>query len=330
MSEQKPESSGAKNLDSFLILRKQRQERAKARLAAVKGNYWYAALVGFKCELDHFDLGALGHLERVKEPPGEIDLAGALKRSDLFGAIGRYSLGISHELAIAWADDSKKQFALDAAWWFTSALRAKSLAQFLVPAVSDCSWSNMVGVTDNTCVVQMLEDVPRAMRLGPDEPIESADLTWTDVHLRDFASLLQEPSFHMAVESLRTHHQQTDMRIATAALWAGIEALFGIEQELRYRLATSIAVLLEPPGPRRLSMYDEVKRAYSTRSKAVHGDEVSNEVLSKHVVQVRALLARLICTITELRHVPTIPELEGRLFGDEGIAPDDKRGSSEG
>ena len=42
-----------------------------------------------RTDSDRFSFAQLGELRRVIEPPGEIELARALKNQHLFGAIGR-------------------------------------------------------------------------------------------------------------------------------------------------------------------------------------------------------------------------------------------------
>src|SRR5690242_15622544 len=77
-----------------------RSTRASERLATISDRHWYFAVLGLNMSLKEFDLGLLGKLQRVTEPPGEVELARALHDKSIFGAIGRYSHHIQYELAI--------------------------------------------------------------------------------------------------------------------------------------------------------------------------------------------------------------------------------------
>ena len=99
-----------------------------------------------------------------------------------------------------------------------------------------------------------------------------------------------------------------------AMLWSGIEAIFGINTELRFRLATMIAALLEPRGAARRSMYRRVKRLYNVRSRIVHGGKASDEEIAEHIVEVRALLSGLLCQFVEGRKIPSETDIEKLVF----------------
>ena len=99
-----------------------------------------------------------------------------------------------------------------------------------------------------------------------------------------------------------------------ALLWSGIEAIFDINTELRFRLATAIAVVLEPRSGRRTNLYLRVKELYDTRSRIVHGGKVTSDQITEHVVEVRGLLSRLLCRFMEDENVPSQDDLEKLLF----------------
>ena len=102
--------------------------------------------------------------------------------------------------------------------------------------------------------------------------------------------------------------------MAAAALWAGFEALFGISSELRFRLSLLAAAYLEERGPERLALYRRIKKLYDYRSKAVHGGATSDDLLTGHVIEVRRLLSRLMCRMTEAGIMPTTEEYEELLL----------------
>lgn len=89
-----------KTLEKIVNYFEDRRKRATERAALLQGNRLYFALVGFCTEVDRFVFGHFGWLEPVSEPPGEVELASAAKAAQIFGAVGRWAHGITHELVI--------------------------------------------------------------------------------------------------------------------------------------------------------------------------------------------------------------------------------------
>jgi len=162
----------------------------------------------------------------------------------------------------------------------------------------------------------LLEDAPLAHKLEGAGEVGQEDLEWVSCNLLSFITLLDTPSFRIAVDALCTHHHHENLRVMVAMLWAGIEALFGINAELTFRLSAYIAVALEPPGKSRHERFKEAKRLYGVRSKVVHGAALSEEELREHVIATRTLLSRLLRAFTEQRKIPQAADLdEARLSG---------------
>lgn len=117
----------------------QRREHAQQRLAVADVNAWHFAILGIRTDVEEYHFHDTIRLQPVTEPPGEVELAGALKQNTLFGAIGRYSHNIGYELAIDGRPGRDDQAAFNMAWWIISVLRVRSLAEILIPCVADPS-----------------------------------------------------------------------------------------------------------------------------------------------------------------------------------------------
>jgi hypothetical protein len=70
-----------------------------------------------------------------------------------------------------------------------------------------------------------------------------------------------------------------DPRAAVARLWSGVESLPGINSELVYRVALSAATIVASRGPNRIAAFKKVRALYGVRSKAVHGEPITQENL---------------------------------------------------
>lgn len=302
-----------KGIESRLDYFKARESRARGRLAFETRPCFSFAILGLKATDLPFEFGSEAQLRVVEEPPGEVELARGLKRSEMFSAVGRYSQNIRHELVVYRDLGLSDQGAMNLGWWIVSGLRVRTVVDVLVPAAADHSW-DVVSALDRQCSVQLLEDVPRAWKFERERLVSGDDLTWIAENLITFADLLEVPSFRLAVEALGTHHHHQNLRMVAAALWSGVEALFGVESELRFRLAASVAAILEPRGESRKELYLRVKQLYDVRSKAVHGIRITDRILTDHILEVRNLLARLLCTYVERKACPTMSDVEHSLF----------------
>jgi hypothetical protein len=291
-----------------------RKRRAAERLALAPAGRWCFGLLGVATETPEYRFDTVAILRRVTEPPGEIELATALKEKHLFSAVGRYSHAIAHELVIEQPSGSPDPALFTVAWWLISAIRVRTLADFLVPAVADYSWSTIAGAPDSSCHVQLLEDVPRARSFAKGVTITSADLDWVSEHCLGFSRLLQVPQFRLAVECLTTHPMESSVRMSAASLWAGFEALLGVTAELRFRISALLATYLRPPGAERLSLFRRLKKLYDVRSMIVHGAPVKDKAVVAHIQEVRGVLSELLCRITEGGRCPTGDEWEEALF----------------
>jgi hypothetical protein len=293
-------------------------EKRKARSAeigqALPVGHWCFGLIGLQSEVSEFVFPGIGEFRAVELPPGEVELAAALRNKGLFSAIGRYARGIRHELAVSKdiGEDPNKVFTVG--WWILSALRVRSMADFLVAAVADRPWSAIAAITDGTCDAQLIEDVPHAFRFDSKVTITAQHLEWVRDRLTTFAELLEEPRFRLAVEALTTHAHQSSLRLVAASLWAGIEALLDVTTELRFRIAVLVASYLEERGDARVAVFAKCKNLYDQRSLAIHGGKIEDDALRAHVLEVRVMLSRLLCRMVEEGRVPTPKDYERHLL----------------
>lgn len=103
----------------------------------------------------------------------------------------------------------------------------------------------------------------------------------------DALALMENTSFYSAINALWSYKQSLRSFVQMAILWAGIESLFHIKNELRFRLSLLASKFLDEG----LEKYKEVKKLYDHRSKAVHKGPVAD---SKVVKATAALLHQLI------------------------------------
>ncbi len=209
-------------------------------------------------------------------------------------------------------DDDQQDFNL--AWQLISALRVKTLAEFLIPAVADHSWSVIAALGEQSCQAQLIEDVPKARRVDAPVLVRQGDLEWVVEHIIPFMQMLEVPRFRLAVEAITTHQHLLSSRMMVASLWSGVEALMGVQAELRFRLGLFVACVLEPRGALRVERYRRVKKLYDVRSRAVHGAEMSEAELVSHIIETRKVLSGIICKMIEGGKVLAEEDIEKELL----------------
>jgi hypothetical protein len=287
--------------------------RASERLKAHFPEAWYFPVMGIWTELQEYQFSERIRFQRVFDQPGEIELSGALKEANAFGVVGWYSSRLQYEFVVE-SEGRDTQLCLTLGWLISSAFRVKTLAEVLVPFASNHSWSTISAIQDNSCELIPLENYTRSRPVADQRYVDRSMFDWVAEHFESFANIDKEKKVRMAIEALTTYHHHTSFRVMTALLWAGIESLFQINAELRFRLATLIALTLEPRGEACLELYHRVKKLYDVRSKAVHGSGVDDDALRTHILEVRELLSRLLCRFTEKKVVPNEEDLDRCIF----------------
>ena len=148
-----------------------------------------------------------------------------------------------------------------------------------------------------------------------DQGVNTSDLAWVGDNYEKFNHLAAEDKrFSFALEASINWRYAHDKRSAIAGIWAGIEAIFGVNSELVYRISSYVASLLVPRGERRTEMFRQVKRLYGKRSKAVHGDILKDEELSIAMNESFSILRKLIIHMVEVGRSPSKQDLDQALF----------------
>ena len=112
------------------------------------------------------------------------------------------------------------------------------------------------------------------------DAVNENDARWIQDSFEKVNRLASESEqFRLSLESAIDWRFAKEPRSAVARLWLGIEALFGIRSEQVYRISLYSASLLSERGTGRKEMFTRVKKLYGSRSKIVHGDKLSDELI---------------------------------------------------
>lgn len=231
---------------------------------------------------------------------------------------------------------------LNRAWLASALLKLKGFNAHLPLACSSYSWNFIAGHQERTkCIFkeeleekgvesavnsprrtlpsfkgQLLEVYTRL--LAPENAktiLTKEDADWISNNYEKFNSLAaKSEGFRLALSAAVNWQYASDPRMAIAQLWSGIEALFGISSELVYRISLQIASLLEARGIARQSRFDQVRKLYGARSKAVHGEELSDNALNKAMLESFDILNKLLLVNIEKGHPFTQDDFEEAIF----------------
>ncbi len=145
--------------------------------------------------------------------------------------------------------------------------------------------------------------------------LDEEDAEWISQNLPAFCKLADESEkFKYAVDASIDWRYLKTTRAAVARIWSGIESLFGMRMELGMRLSILSASILAPRGEERHKKYKAIKRLYSKRSKAVHGDKISDQDLLKTTADSFELLRQLLLFILKRRRMFTDDDVERAMF----------------
>ena len=131
---------------------------------------------------------------------------------------------------------------LNTMWWILALLRLSSGAPVKLPVVSDVSFSTIA-------------DGPIEPSLWPIETLE----------------LMDDPAFGRAFQTFDAAIWAHTAGSALVTIWAALETLIQPgKQQITKRLASSLAALLEPPGPKRNRLFGRAKSLYEARGGSAH------------------------------------------------------------
>jgi len=135
------------------------------------------------------------------------------------------------------------------------------------------------------------------------------DSQWLRDNYQSARVLVKERGFQTAVHALAAFHWHPTPTIRLALIWSGIEALFGVDSEVVFRVSLYTARFLCPGDTsERSKLFATVKRLYKQRSAAVHGSKIKGDV-SLAVQEPADLLRRLVKRCAEMRALPTVDSL---------------------
>jgi hypothetical protein len=316
------------------------EQSATEQQSTPDGN-WYVVVFGIKCPEERLTLAPGLTLLPISGQLTFFDLAAAGGSGfHEWALLGPLCANLNCEIETAKDSDIIPGYDnLNRAWLSTAMLVLRGFSRTLGIAASAYSWNVIAGHQKRTADIfktqlaregveaavyksdrqlpkfhgQLLDFHTKILtdRGARDGLVTAEDACWISDNFSRFNTLASESKvFELALQAAIDWRYSSDPRIAVSRLWAGIEALIGINSELVYRLSNICASLLADRGPDRVKKFRAVKKLYSLRSKAVHGEQLDPEQLTIAMDDSFRLLRDLLVLVTAKGKVWTSEELE--------------------
>ena len=151
---------------------------------------------------------------------------------------------------------------------------------------------------------------PFVRQLGDIHAATVTEIEWARRYSAAFHQLIGVPEFSAAIRCYGNAHLLPEHDVRIMLLWAGIEGLLSVDAELSRRLALYAALLLDGSPDEKEMHFNNVKKAYAVRSRAVHGSRLTKAKLKEGYRAAGDILIELIAKCVEIGRVPSPSELD--------------------
>lgn len=139
--------------------------------------------------------------------------------------------------------------------------------------------------------------------------LTAEEVVWIGSNFPQARGLLRDENFSNAVHCLASYRWHSMPRVKMAVLWAGIEGLFKVSSEIKFRISLYIAFFLHSESSeKRKKVFELVKKLYDSRSAAVHGGKLKGTIESA-VEESAAILQKLVLRCVENGGIPAEMDL---------------------
>jgi Apea-like HEPN len=270
--------------------------------------YWrYIPCAGVKLDFDHFDLYEIGertivHLTR-RSPKQKLKIFQKHIQEDadrLFKTIQ----GIDFEISLA-SISGDGVFELDYAHVFTFLLMIRTGGWLSAPIILTHSTLEPPEVDAPHIFCSSFIEA-RPTYFG-DFALTLEDARWIKMHMDTALRFVNEPKFQNAMQALTSFHCIPYWSTRLVVAWSGLEALFGVDQEISFRLCLYVTNFLS--GNDRRSEFEKLRRSYDDRSRVAHGAATKAKAVHEHARYTRDILRACLAKCIETNAFPSPKQL---------------------
>jgi hypothetical protein len=271
--------------------------------------YWrYIPCAGVKLEFDEFDLyqkdeHTIVHLTRRDPKQRRKIFQRHIQEDDdrLFKHVEK----IDFEIALA-SISGDGIFLLDYAHVFTFLLMIRTGGWISAPVILTHSTLDDPEVDESHIFCSGFIDA-KPTYLG-EFRLTLEDAQWIKLHMETALRFIHKPKFQNAMQALTSFHciPYPTMRLLVA--WSGLEALFGADQEISFRLSLYISNFLKSDVDR-YSEFEKLRRSYDDRSRVAHGAATKAKAVDDNAIYTREILRACLAKCIEINSFPNTKQL---------------------
>lgn len=138
--------------------------------------------------------------------------------------------------------------------------------------------------------------------------ISEEDELWLKKNYKTAYDLLENDSFQTAVHAMASYRWHSVPRVQLAVIWSGIESLLNVNTEVSFRISLYIANFLGENEEQKCQIFKQVRKMYSLRSSAVHGNRTKDNI-ENAVIESANLLNRILKKCAERNSLPNADDL---------------------
>jgi hypothetical protein len=134
------------------------------------------------------------------------------------------------------------------------------------------------------------------------------DVEWIKLHMETALKFVDDPKFQNAMQALTSFHCIPYASTCLLVAWSGLEALFGVDQEVSFRLSLYISNFLKS-GNDRYAEFEKLRRSYDDRSRVAHGATTKAKAVREHATYTRDVLRACLEKCIETNAFPNRTQL---------------------
>lgn len=294
---------------------KQRRERALEIKTGLRKGCTYFPVSGGLC-LDKNELLSVGTTESGKSVflhpvelnPVGTEAYGAAKEPFVVPYVLKHSNLIVAEFLVEADELKNSKNTLSELRPITLCLSLSIGAPIQIPFALDTSWATLPAFRNREVDIQLTDSgyEDAVSFSGATVTAEVASFVCDKIEI--IRELLLEKRFQIAVDAYEECLKINNKKIAIATAWTGIEALFAISSELRFRTAIlAAAELFDGDDP--YWVYKDTISLYDARSKIVHGAVIKENAVNDAHGKSLYLLISLLRVIVQRESLRTSEEM---------------------
>ena len=134
------------------------------------------------------------------------------------------------------------------------------------------------------------------------------DAQWIKLYMETTLKFVNEPQFQNAMQALTSFHCIPYPSIRLLVAWSGLEALFGVDQEISFKLSLFVTNFLKSEVDR-YSEFEKLRRSYDDRSRVAHGAATKAKAVGEHATYTRDMLRACLAKCIETNAFPNPKQL---------------------